>query len=153
MNTVVAYPQANGLVERANKCLIEGIKIRLGRDRVGWVDELPNVLWAHMTSLKQSNGDAPFGLTYGKRREAATIREARYKTKMEQYYNKKVRPMSFKPGEFVLKKNEASRIGDQGKLGPTWEGPYRVTEAYQNGLLHEKFYNSPGSAPNRCRVV
>ncbi|GJR10479.1 reverse transcriptase domain-containing protein [Tanacetum coccineum] len=44
MNTVVAYPQANGLVERANKCLIEGIKIRLGRDRVGWVDELPNVL-------------------------------------------------------------------------------------------------------------
>ncbi|GJR82334.1 hypothetical protein Tco_0153119 [Tanacetum coccineum] len=40
------------------------------------------------------------------RREAAAIREA---------------------------KNEASRVEDQGKLGLKWEGPYRVTEAYQNG--------------------
>ncbi|GJU88697.1 hypothetical protein Tco_1301120 [Tanacetum coccineum] len=31
------------------------------------------------------------------------------------------------------KRNEASRVEDQGKLGPKWEGPYRVTEAYQNG--------------------
>nr|GFC25538.1 reverse transcriptase domain-containing protein [Tanacetum cinerariifolium] len=30
-------------------------------------------------------------------------------------------------------KNEASRVEDQGKLGLKWEGPYRVTEAYQNG--------------------
>nr|GEU67159.1 reverse transcriptase domain-containing protein [Tanacetum cinerariifolium] len=32
------------------------------------------------------------------KREAATIREAKYKMKMEQYYNKRVRPMSFKVG-------------------------------------------------------
>nr|GEZ17174.1 reverse transcriptase domain-containing protein [Tanacetum cinerariifolium] len=44
MNTAVAHPQANGLVERANKILMEGIKARLGRERVRWVDELPNVL-------------------------------------------------------------------------------------------------------------
>ncbi|GJR08912.1 hypothetical protein Tco_0791564 [Tanacetum coccineum] len=77
----------------------------------------------------------PLARITDKGREAATIREARYKTKMEQYYNKKVRPMSFKLGEFVLKKNKASRIGDHGKLGPTWEGPYRVAEAYQNGMV------------------
>ncbi|GJX50811.1 reverse transcriptase domain-containing protein [Tanacetum coccineum] len=65
MNTAVAHPQANGLVERANKSLIEGIKARLGRERAGWVDELPNVLWSHRTSLKQSNGETPFSLTYG----------------------------------------------------------------------------------------
>ncbi|GJX62380.1 hypothetical protein Tco_0295280 [Tanacetum coccineum] len=29
--------------------------------------------------------------------------------------------------------NEASRVEDQGKLGPKWEGPYRVVEAYENG--------------------
>ncbi|GJY91015.1 reverse transcriptase domain-containing protein [Tanacetum coccineum] len=28
---------------------------------------------------------------------------------------------------------EASRVEDQGKLGPKWEGPYRVIEAYENG--------------------
>ncbi|GJT90443.1 reverse transcriptase domain-containing protein [Tanacetum coccineum] len=50
---------------RANKSLMEGIKVRLGRERAGWVDELPNVLWAHRTSLKQSNGETSFSLTYG----------------------------------------------------------------------------------------
>ncbi|GJX17615.1 hypothetical protein Tco_0218447 [Tanacetum coccineum] len=123
----------------------------------------------HRTSIKQSNGETPFSLTYGseavilaeigmpsyrtlmireefneeeqrlnldllqERREAAAIREARYKSKMEQYYNKKVRPAGFRPGEFVYRRNEASRVEDQGKLGPKWEGPYRVTEAFENG--------------------
>nr|GEV45815.1 reverse transcriptase domain-containing protein [Tanacetum cinerariifolium] len=58
-------PQANRLVERANKSLMERIKTRLGRGKAGWVDELPNVLWAHQTSLKTSNGETLFSLTYG----------------------------------------------------------------------------------------
>nr|GEU90893.1 reverse transcriptase domain-containing protein [Tanacetum cinerariifolium] len=113
------HPQENGLVERANKSLMEGIKARLGRERAGWVDKLPNVLWANRTSLKQSNGETPFGLTYEseavipvkigmpthrtmmireeenedelrlnmdlpqERREATSIREAKYKTKIK----------------------------------------------------------------------
>ncbi|GKE43804.1 reverse transcriptase domain-containing protein, partial [Tanacetum coccineum] len=169
MNTAVAHPQANGLVERANRSLIEGIKTRLGREKAGWVDELPNVLWTHRTSIKQSNGETPFSLTYGSEavipaeigiptyqtlmireeyneeemrlnldllqemRETAAVREAKYNTKMEQYYNKKVRPAGFRPGEFVFRRNEASRVEDLGKLGPKWEGPYRVMEAYENG--------------------
>nr|GEU29102.1 reverse transcriptase domain-containing protein [Tanacetum cinerariifolium] len=123
MNKAVAHLQENGLAERANKSLMEGIKARLGRERAGWVDELPNVLWAHRTSLKQSNDETPFSLAYGskavipseigmptyrtmliredenedelrlnmdllqERRETTTIREAKYKSKMEQYYN------------------------------------------------------------------
>ncbi|GJY23089.1 reverse transcriptase domain-containing protein, partial [Tanacetum coccineum] len=67
------------------------------------------------------------------RRETTAIREARYKSKMEQYYNKKVRPASFKPGEFMFRRNEASRVEDQGKPGPKWKGPYRVMEVYENG--------------------
>ncbi|GKC59620.1 reverse transcriptase domain-containing protein, partial [Tanacetum coccineum] len=58
------HPQANGLVERANQSLMEGIKTRLGRERKCWVDELPNVLWAHRTSLKTSNGETPYNLTF-----------------------------------------------------------------------------------------
>nr|GEZ22632.1 reverse transcriptase domain-containing protein [Tanacetum cinerariifolium] len=57
--------EENGLVERANKSLMEGIKARLGTEWAEWVDELPNVLWAHHTSLKQSNDETPFSLTYG----------------------------------------------------------------------------------------
>ncbi|GJW13784.1 reverse transcriptase domain-containing protein [Tanacetum coccineum] len=47
MNTSVAHPQANSLIERANKSLMHGLKGKLGQERVGWVDELPNILWAH----------------------------------------------------------------------------------------------------------
>ncbi|GKD52697.1 reverse transcriptase domain-containing protein [Tanacetum coccineum] len=36
MNTAVAHPQANGLVERANKSLMHRLKARLRRGRVGW---------------------------------------------------------------------------------------------------------------------
>nr|GEY03069.1 reverse transcriptase domain-containing protein [Tanacetum cinerariifolium] len=67
------------------------------------------------------------------RRETAAIREEKHKTKMEQNCNKKVRPSRFRPGEFVFRRNEASRVEDQGKLGPKWEGPYKVVEAYRNG--------------------
>ncbi|GJY58469.1 reverse transcriptase domain-containing protein [Tanacetum coccineum] len=169
MNTVVAHPQANDLVERANRSLMEGTKTRIGREKAGWVDELPNVLWVHRTPIKQTNGETPFSLTYDieadipveigiptyrtlmiregyyeeemhlnldllqERRETAVIWEARYKIKMDMYYNKKVHPTSFRPGEFVFRRNEASRVEDQGMLGPKWEGPYRVVEAYENG--------------------
>nr|GEW95077.1 reverse transcriptase domain-containing protein [Tanacetum cinerariifolium] len=80
---IIAHPQANGLVESANKSLMEGIKTQLGRERAGWVEELPNVLRAHRTSIKQSNGETPFSLTY--RSEAvipAEIGMSTYRTMM-----------------------------------------------------------------------
>nr|GEY64079.1 reverse transcriptase domain-containing protein [Tanacetum cinerariifolium] len=38
---------------------------RLERERVGWVDELPNVLCVHRIMLKTWNDETPFSLTYG----------------------------------------------------------------------------------------
>nr|GFB48068.1 reverse transcriptase domain-containing protein [Tanacetum cinerariifolium] len=61
----VKHPQSNGLVERANQSLGEGIKARLGEGNKNWVEELPHVLWVHRTMIKSSHGDTPFSLTYG----------------------------------------------------------------------------------------
>ncbi|GJV57009.1 reverse transcriptase domain-containing protein [Tanacetum coccineum] len=61
----VKHPQTNGLVERANRSLGEGIKARLGKDNKNWMEEISHVLWAHRTMVKSSNGDTPFSLTYG----------------------------------------------------------------------------------------
>ncbi|GJT92868.1 reverse transcriptase domain-containing protein [Tanacetum coccineum] len=61
----VKHPQANGLVERANRSLGEGIKARLDERSRDWIEELPHVLWAHRTMIKSSNGETPFSLTYG----------------------------------------------------------------------------------------
>nr|GEW82526.1 hypothetical protein [Tanacetum cinerariifolium] len=62
---LVKHPQSNGLVERANRSLGEGIKARLGKGNKIWVEELPHVLWAHRTMIKSSHGDTPFLLIYG----------------------------------------------------------------------------------------
>ncbi|XP_071726952.1 uncharacterized protein [Rutidosis leptorrhynchoides] len=63
--TSVAHPQANGQVEVTNKEIVAGIKARLGLSQTGWVDELPNVLWAHRTTPKWSTGETPFSIVYG----------------------------------------------------------------------------------------
>ncbi|GJY92975.1 reverse transcriptase domain-containing protein [Tanacetum coccineum] len=63
--TSVKHPQANGLVERANRGLGEGIKARLDEKSKDWIEELPHVLWAYRTMIKSSNGETPFSLTYG----------------------------------------------------------------------------------------
>ncbi|GJX75073.1 reverse transcriptase domain-containing protein [Tanacetum coccineum] len=60
----VKHPQANGLVERANKSLREGIKARLDERSKDWIKELPHILWAHRTMIKSSSEDTPFSLTY-----------------------------------------------------------------------------------------
>ncbi|GJV08898.1 reverse transcriptase domain-containing protein [Tanacetum coccineum] len=61
----VKHPQANGLVERANRSLGEGIKARLDERSKDWIGELSHVLWAHRTMIKSSNGETSFSLTYG----------------------------------------------------------------------------------------
>ena len=165
----VTHPQTNGLVERANRSLGEGIKARLDRHKGRWVEELSHVLWAHRTTIKVSNGDTPFSLVYGteavipaeigmptirtaevntatndderridldlleERRERAAIREEKAKSRMKGYYDAKVHSTSFRPGDFVYRENDSSRIEDTGKLGPKWEGPYEVIDALGKG--------------------
>ncbi|GJR29980.1 reverse transcriptase domain-containing protein [Tanacetum coccineum] len=59
------HPQANGLVERANRSLGEGVKARLDERSKDWIGELSHVLWVHRIMIKSSNGETPFSLTYG----------------------------------------------------------------------------------------
>ncbi|GJU56355.1 reverse transcriptase domain-containing protein [Tanacetum coccineum] len=161
--------QSNGLVERANRSLGEGIKARLGEGNKNWIEEIPHVLWAYRTMIKSSNRDTLFSLTYGteavipaeirmptyrtavvdivrnddeirlnldlleERCGRAAIRKAKAKSKMMRYYNARVRGVTFKPGDYVYRSNEASHAMDGGKLRPKWEGPYEVTKVLGGG--------------------
>nr|GEU54045.1 reverse transcriptase domain-containing protein [Tanacetum cinerariifolium] len=60
----VKHPQTNGLVERANRSLGEGMKARLDKRSKDWMEEISHVLWAHRNMIKSSNGDTSFSLTY-----------------------------------------------------------------------------------------
>ena len=57
-----------------------------------------------------------------------------YQRKKARYYNQKVEPRSYKPGDLVLKKLLPARKNPaHGKLGPSWEGPYIVTRVIKPG--------------------
>ena len=52
-----------------------------------------------------------------------------YKHQVSKYYNQRVKHRAFLPGDLVLRKVTLStKEPDAGKLGLTWEGPYKVVK-------------------------
>jgi len=91
------------------------------------------------------------------RREKATIHMAYYHQKLRQGYdaNVKLRPLG--PGDLVMRKVLGSAKNPSwGKLGPNWEGPYRITSvagigAYYLEDLDEKAVPRPWNVNNLRR--
>ena len=64
-------------------------------------------------------------------------RLARYQDLMAKHYNSWVKYRDFKVGDLVLRKvMGAARDFAQGKLGPNWKGPYRITSWQRKGTYH-----------------
>ena len=91
------------------------------------------------------------------RRENAMVRLAYYQHKLKQGYdtNVKLRPLAV--GDLVLRKVlGTTRNPTWGKLGPNWEGPYRITSvarigAYYLKALDEKTVLHPWNVNNLKR--
>ena len=67
----------------------------------------------------------------------AEQRLARYQNLMSKHYNSKVRHRDFQIGDLVLRKvMGAAKDPSQGKLGPNWEGPYRITSWQRKCTYH-----------------
>uniref|UniRef100_A0A2N9GS26 Uncharacterized protein n=1 Tax=Fagus sylvatica TaxID=28930 RepID=A0A2N9GS26_FAGSY len=70
-------------------------------------------------------------------RETAEARMKRYQEKMARHYNSRVKPRQLSIGDLVLRKvTLATRNPSEGKLGPNWEGPYKVVEVRRPGTYH-----------------
>ena len=70
-------------------------------------------------------------------REKASNKMTKYQQKMAEYYNKRVKLRRLDIGDLVLRKvTPETRDSTQGKLGPTWEGPYRVIHYSRQGSYH-----------------
>ena len=68
------------------------------------------------------------------KREQVLKRTEYYQRKTTRYYNQKVKPRSYKPGDLVLKKLLPARKNPaHEKLGPSWKGPYIVTRVIRPG--------------------
>jgi hypothetical protein len=56
---------------------------------------------------------------------------------MARYYNTKIKLRRFEFSDWVLRKvTQATKDPSQGKLGPNWEGPYKVIQYYRRGTYH-----------------
>ncbi|GKB01152.1 reverse transcriptase domain-containing protein [Tanacetum coccineum] len=115
------HPQTNGLVERANRSLGEGIKA--------------------------SNGDTPFSLTYGTevvilaeigmptlRTSESTNSEAKSKAMMENITTPNSALQAFKQKNCYTA-TRCKPFGSHRKQGPKWKEPYEVTEATWKGSI------------------
>ena len=68
------------------------------------------------------------------KREQVLRRTEDYQRKTARYYNQKVKPRSYMPGDLVLKKLlPTSKNPAHGKLGPNWEGPYTISQVVRPG--------------------
>ena len=68
------------------------------------------------------------------KREQVLRRAEDYRRKTTKYYDRRVRPRSFKPNDLVLKKLLPARKDfTHGKLGPNGEGPYVIPRIVRPG--------------------
>ncbi|XP_071695896.1 uncharacterized protein [Rutidosis leptorrhynchoides] len=80
-------------------------------------------------------------------KEMAMIHEAAKKQRITKYYDKCVRERSYKLGDLVWHDNQASKAQNTGKLGPNWEGPYKVIAISNTGTY--KLAELKGNPINR----
>ena len=56
---------------------------------------------------------------------------------MIEYYKKRVKLRRLNVGDLILRRvTPAMKDSTQGKLGPTWEGPYKVIHYSRQGSYH-----------------
>ena len=68
------------------------------------------------------------------KRDQVLRRTEDYQRKTARYYNQKVKPRSYMPGDLVLKKLRPARKNPtHGKLGPNWEGPDIISRVVRPG--------------------
>uniref|UniRef100_A0A2N9J4D3 Uncharacterized protein n=1 Tax=Fagus sylvatica TaxID=28930 RepID=A0A2N9J4D3_FAGSY len=106
------HPQANGQVEVTNRSLLKMIKTRLKglRTNLDLLDEARN---------------------------QAEAKTRAYQQRMARYHDRRVKYMEFKVRDLVLRKvTLVTKDPTQGKLGPTWERPYRVIKFHRRGTYH-----------------
>ena len=70
-------------------------------------------------------------------RDGVSNKMTKYQQKMADYYNKRVKLRRLDIKYLVLRKvTPATKDPAQGKLNPTWEGPYRVINYSRQGSYH-----------------
>ena len=66
LHTTAYHPQTDGLVERFNATLCEGLSMCVSTHQKDWDKHLPLVLFAYPVLPNATTGESPFYLLYGR---------------------------------------------------------------------------------------
>ena len=70
-------------------------------------------------------------------RDDVAQRMVLYQERMTRYYNQRIKLKRFSLGDLVLQKvSQATKDPIEGKLGPNWEGPYKVIRYSRRGSYY-----------------
>ena len=89
------------------------------------------------------------------RRDLAVVRLTSYQQRIKREHDKKINPRVFRTGDLVLRKVMANtNRPNEGKLGPNWEGPYKVVSLVGAGSYRvEDLEGKPVPRPwNTCNL-
>ncbi|GFS41461.1 hypothetical protein Acr_00g0074500 [Actinidia rufa] len=140
------HPQANVQVKVTNKTILRNLKARI--ESVILVEiGVPSF---RTLNFDKENNKAELRLNLdllAEKWEQAEVRHATYKHQVAKYYNQRVKLKSFLLGNLVLNKVTLSmKEPNAGKLGLTWEGPYRVIKvSYIHSVV--SIWHSPPFTP------
>ena len=161
-------PQTNGLVERFNKTLCEGLA-KLGGEE-NWDEYIASVLFAYRNKRNKSTNLKPFYVVHGRNARLPEDKDQNRVTLMQRVKellnitsetNRKVRFNVTKAQKYQKeyhdkqgKRKEKFQIGDKvllykaykdkqwsGKLEEKWKGPYYIHEVLLNGSYKIKELN------------
>ncbi|VFQ66965.1 unnamed protein product [Cuscuta campestris] len=142
----VAYPQGNGQVENVNRTIVDVIKKRLGEagtncKKMTFREKIYEEKGNEEDHLAELN-------LLEERQMVAEAKMIEYQQAAKAYHDNRVGPRYFQVGDEVLRRREASKPGDGGKLAKKWEGPYRVTAILRPGTY--KLETMEGRELERC---
>nr|XP_018626840.1 uncharacterized protein LOC108945388 [Nicotiana tomentosiformis] len=132
------HPSANGQEKSTNKVIIQNLKNKLGDAKGNWPEKLLGVLWAYRTTKKYRTGETPFSLVYGA--EALISIEIgkptiRYSQAYREVNNEAmlIKLDLLEGHQNLLYVTQSTQEVNAGKLGPAWEGPYRISALTSKG--------------------
>jgi transposase InsO family protein len=159
-----AHPQTDGQTERLNRSLEQGLRAHANKAKSNWKDNLALVEAQYNSAVHESTGKTPFEMNgqiwndtmalalrtpalkeltsdaaiemlKGMKRtwEDSRRRMLQQRERQKKYADKKRREERYVVGDLVMLSTE-NLAKHQGKLSDPYVGPFKVIEAYDNGL-------------------